>query len=313
MKPTPLAYHDGKFVPVTEVKVGIMTHALHYGTAVFEGIRGNWNEEEGKVCIFRPREHYVRFLDGAKVLRMKLPVTADDLTRLTVELIGHSDYRGDVYIRPIAFKSSQLVANLKLHEVEDDFAIIAVPFGSYLDSAVLRCITASWRRMDETMIPPRVKLSGLYVNSILAKTDAVLAGFDEAILLNNEGFVSEGSGENLFLVKHGQLVTPPLYNGILPGITRDTVMELARKELDLSVVERPIGRAELYLADEVFLTGTAAHVTAMGELDNRKIADGGVGPVTKQIQDLYFKVIRGKAPKYRHWTVTAVPAALARA
>lgn len=313
MPPTPLAYFGGKFLPVTEAKVGLMTHALHYGTAVFEGIRGNWNQDEGKVFIFRPREHYVRFLDGARILRMDLPVTADDLTKLTVELVERSGYQGDLYIRPLAFKSSQLVANLKLHEVDDDFGIIAVPFGSYLDSSVLRCITSSWRRMAETMIPPRVKISGLYVNSILAKTDAVLAGYDEAILLNEEGFVSEGSGENLFIVKNGELITPPLYNGILPGITRDTVMELARHELGLTVTERSIGRAELYLADEVFLTGTAAHITPVGELDNRKIADGGVGPVSKQLQDLYFRVIRGKHPKYRHWCVAAVPAALARA
>ncbi len=312
MPPTPLAYFGGKFLPVTEAKVGLMTHALHYGTAVFEGIRGNWNEDEGKVFIFRPREHYVRFLDGAKILRMNLPVTADDLTRLTVELVERGDYKGDLYIRPLAFKSSQLVANLKLHEVDDDFGIIAVPFGAYLDSSVLRCITSSWRRMSETMIPPRVKISGLYVNSILAKTDAVLAGFDEAILLNEEGFVSEGSGENLFIVKNGEIITPPLYNGILPGITRDTAIELARRELGLTVTERSIGRAELYLADELFLTGTAAHITPVGELDVRKIGNGGVGPVSKQLQDLYFNVIRGKVPKYRHWCVTAVPAALAR-
>ena len=313
MNPAPLAYFGGKFLPVTEAKVGIMTHALHYGTAVFEGIRGNWNEEAGKVFIFRPTEHYVRFLDGAKILRMNLPMSADELTRLTVELVERLGYRGDLYIRPLAFKSSQLVANLKLHEVDDDFAIIAVPFGAYLDSPVLRCITASWRRMAETMIPPRVKISGLYVNSILAKTDAVLAGYDEAILLNEEGFVSEGSGENLFMVKNGQLVTPPIYNGILPGITRDTVMELARNELKLPVVERSVGRAELYLADEVFLTGTAAHITPVGELDNRKIAEGGVGPVAKQLQELYAQVIHGRHPKYRHWGVAAVPAALARA
>ena len=312
MAHTTLAYFGGNIIPVSEAKIGIMTHALHYGTAAFEGIRANWNEEEGKAFIFRPRDHFVRLLDGAKVLRMNLGMTVDEMTRALVELVEASDYKGDMYLRPIAWKSSQVVANLKLHEIADDFAIIAVPFGSYLEASVLRCITSSWRRIDETMIPPRVKLSALYVNSILAKTDAVLAGYDEAILLNSAGYVSEGSGENLFVVKNGELITPPLSDGILPGITRQTTIQIAHDDLHLRVVERSLGRAELYLADEVFLTGTAAHLTAVGELDNRKIADGAVGPITKELQDVYFQVIRGKVPKYRNWCVTAVPAGAAR-
>lgn len=311
---TPLAYFGGKFIPVTDAKVGIMTHALHYGTALFEGIRANWNEEEGKSFIFRPIEHYQRMADGIKVLRMSsLRLTPEEMTKLTVELVERNNYRGDMYIRPIAFKSAQKVANLKLHELEDDFAIIAQPFGAYLDASVLRCVISSWQRIDENMIPPRVKLSALYVNSILAKTDAVLAGYDEAILLNSKGFVSEGSGENLFMVKNNELITPPLSDGILPGVTRSTVMQLAREELHMAVAERSVGRTELYLADEVFLSGTAAHPTAVGELDNRKIADGKIGPVTKRLQDLYFQVIRGKVAKYRQWCVAAVPSGAVRA
>jgi branched-chain amino acid aminotransferase len=235
----------------------------------------------------------------------------EDLVRLTVELVERGGFREDLYIRPIAFKAAQRVANLKLHELEDDFAVIALPFGQYLEAGVLRCITASWRRMDETMIPPRVKISGLYVNSILAKTDAVLAGYDEAILLTQEGYVAEGSGENLFLVQDRVLVTPPLYNNILRGITRECVVELARKELGIETVERPIGRSELYLADEVFLTGTAAHLTPVGEIDNRKIANGQAGPVTRSLQELYFQAIRGRLPKYRAWCTPAVPARIA--
>jgi branched-chain amino acid aminotransferase len=175
-----------------------------------------------------------------------------------------------------------------------------------------RCMTSAWRRIDENQIPPRVKIAGLYVNSILAKTDAVLAGYDEAILLNQDGHVSEGSGENLFIVKGGAIATPPMYNNILGGITRDCVMQLARNELGVETVERPMGRSELYLADEVFLTGTAAHITPVGEIDNRKIGNGSVGPVTKRLQDVYFQVIRGASPKYLHWCVPAVPARLAR-
>ena len=311
MDPKPLAYFRGKFVPLEDAKVGVMTHALHYGTAVFEGIRGNWNEEEGKTFIFRPREHFVRFLEGCKILRISLPVDADELVRLTVEMVERSGYKEDIYIRPLAYKSAERVANLKLHELEDDFALMAIPFGRYIDVETARCITSAWRRMDETMIPPRVKISGLYVNSILAKTDAVLAGFDEAIMLNNDGSVAEGTGENLFMVKNGAIITPPLYSNILGGITRDSVIQLAANELGISVTERPIGRGELYLADELFLTGTAAHLTPVSELDNRTIGDGRAGPITRSLQGTYFDVIRGRHPKYRHWCVEAVPTRLA--
>lgn len=312
MSPTPLAYFGGEFIPADEAKVGVMTHALHYGTGVFEGIRCNWNAEEEKLFIFRPLDHYKRLVEGASILRMNLPHTPEELVKLTVELVERTGYREDMYIRPLAYKSSERVANLKLHELDDGFTIIGVPFGSYIDVQVVRCMTASWRRIDETMMPPRVKLSAGYVNSILAKTDAILAGFDEAIFLNNDGKVAEGSGENLFLVKDGALVTPPLTANILPGITRSCIMQIARDELGLETVERPIGRAELYLADEVFLTGTAAHVTPMGELDHRTIGDGKGGPITKSLQDIYFKAIRGQLPKYRDWCVEVIPAPLAK-
>jgi branched-chain amino acid aminotransferase len=312
MAPTPLAYFKGKFVPLAEARVSVMTHALHYGTAIFEGIRGNWNAEEGKTFIFRPREHFVRFLDGCKILRISLPVDGDALVRLTVELVERSGYREDLYIRPLAYKSAERVANLKLHELDNDFTIMAVPFGRYMETESARCITSSWRRMEETMIPPRVKIAGLYVNSILAKTDAVLAGYDEAILLNQDGSVAEGTGENLFLVKNGVLITPPLYSNILSGITRDCVIQIAHNELGVQTQERPIAKGEMYLADEVFLTGTAAHLTPVGEVDNRAIGAGGPGPVTRALQEIYFRVIGGRHPKYRHWCMEAVPARLAR-
>jgi len=307
MSQIPLAYFQGKFLPASEAQVPVMTHALHYGTAVFEGIRGNWNKAEGKIYIFRPKEHFERFLDGCRILRMSLPHSADELVNLTVELVEKGGFNEDLYIRPLAFKSEPKVANLKLHELSDDFVIIAMPFGRYIETQVARCITSAWRRMDETMIPPRVKISGLYVNSILAKTDAILAGFDEAILTTQEGHVAEGSGENIFLVKKGTLYTPPIYNNILGGITRDTVIEIAKKELGIATEQRPIGRSELYLADELFLTGTAAHLTAVGELDNRVIGDGSIGPITKTLQDIYNDLIRGLKPNYHEWCVPATP------
>ena len=307
------AYFQGKFVPVEEAKVPISTHALHYGTAVFEGIRANWDAEQGKSFIFRPREHYERMLQGCKVLRMSIPHDADALAALTVELVERNEYREDLYLRPLAYKSSPKVANLKLHEIEDDLAILAVPLGRYLATDVIRCVTSTWRRIEETMIPPRLKISGLYVNSLLAKTDAALAGCDEAILLDTSGHAVEGSGENLFMVKGGKLVTPSLSSTILEGVTRMTIMEVARNELGLETEERSIGRTELYLAEEVFLTGTAAHVTAVGELDHHSIGNGGAGPVTKALQDLYRDIIHGRNPKYLHWCAVAVPERLVAA
>jgi branched-chain amino acid aminotransferase len=303
-----LAYFRGKIVPLSEANVNITTHALHYGTAVFEGIRGNWNERAGKSFVFRPREHYERLLQGCKIMLLDIPHSVDELMEITVELIERCGYREDLYIRPIAYKSEELVANLKLHELSSDFALIAVPFGSYIKAdGAIRCCTSSWRRIDDTVIPPRVKISGHYVNSILAKTEAVLAGFDEAIFMNQDGGVSEGSGENLFMVSKGVLYTPLVGDNNLIGITRDSAWRLAEEELGLKIVERGIRRSELYLADEVFLTGTAAHITPVGELDNRPIGNGGVGPITQRLRDIYLGLIRGNNPKYSDWTVAITP------
>ena len=200
------------------------------------------------------------------------------------------------------------MAILNLDPLEDGFTVLAVPFGAYIDvEGAIRCCTSSWRRMEDTVIPPNVKISGLYVNSILAKTDAVVAGFDEAILLNQQGYVCEGTGENLFIYRGGKLATPPLEDNILPGITRDSAMCIARNELGLEVVERHIARSELYMVDELFLTGTAAHLTPVGSVDNILIGDGTTGPVTRQLQDLYFDIVRGKNPKYLHWCTPATP------
>lgn len=297
-----LVYFRGKIVPADEARVSVLTHALHYGTAVFEGIRGNWNEEQSKMYVFRLREHYVRFLQGCRILLLDIPHTADDLCRITTELIQSCGYKEDLYIRPLAYKSHERVANLKLHELDSDFTLMTVPFGAYIDTdGAIRCCTSSWRRIDDTIIPPRVKISGHYVNGILAKTEAVMAGFDEAIMLNQDGNVSEGTGENLFLVSNGVLHTPLVADNNLVGITRDSAIQLAKNELGIESVERNVRRSELYLADEVFLTGTAAHITPVGELDSRPIGDGGVGPITKKLQALYADVIRGKNPDYLHW------------
>jgi branched-chain amino acid aminotransferase len=300
--PEALAFFRGKMVPLSEAKVSVTTHALHYGTAVFEGIRGNWNEEQNKMFVFRMREHYVRLLQGCRIMLLDIPYDADDLCRITAELLKACGYKEDLYIRPLAYKSEERVANLKLQELASDFTLIAVPFGNYIDSeGAIRCCTSSWRRIDDTIIPPRVKISGHYVNSILAKTEATLSGFDEAIMLTQDGNVSEGSGENLFLIQNGVLHTPMVAHNNLAGITRDCAIRLAKDELGLEIVEREIRRSELYLADEVFLTGTAAHITPVGELDSRPIGDGGVGPITMSLRELYVDIIRGNNPKYINW------------
>ena len=305
--PDALAFFRGKIVPLEDANVSITTHALHYGTAVFEGIRGNWNEEQDSLYVFRMREHYERLLQGCKVMLMDIPYSADDLCAITIELLQSCRYRQDLYIRPIVYKSEELVANLKLHELASDFALITVPFGAYIETeGAIRCRTSSWRRIDDTIIPPRVKISGHYVNSILAKTEAVLGGYDEAIMLNQDGNVSEGSGENLFLISNGSLHTPLVAENNLTGITRDSVMKIATEEMGLDIVERSIRRSELYLADEVFLTGTAAHVTPVGELDNRPIGSGDTGPITAEIRSFYLDIIRGGNPDYLEWC-TEVP------
>ena len=301
------AFFRGDLVPVEDARISVLTHALHYGTAVFEGVRGNWNPDQETMYIFRLREHYQRLLLGCRMLMMQIPYSVDDLCRITVQLVEKNANRSDIYIRPLAYKSAELVANLKLHELADDFALIVVPFGNYLGTDNLRCCTSSWRRLDDQMTPTQIKTSANYLNSILAKTEAVLAGFDEAILLNQDGHVSEGSGENLFMMRKGQLITPTLADNPLPGITRETVIELAQEELGLQIVERRIDRSELYLADEVFLSGTAAHLTPVIQLDNRPIANGEPGPISTQLKQMYFDIVFGRNPKYLHWCTPATP------
>lgn len=301
----PYAFFRKQFMPLAEAKIGILTHALHYGTACFEGIRGNWSDEQERLFLFRVRDHYERMLKSCRILKIDLPYSVDELCQLTVKVVEKSGYCEDVYIRPMAYKSSEAIG-VRLHNLEDDFFIIVAILPAYLDiDKGVRCCTSSWRRVDDTMIPARGKITGIYVNSALAKTEANELGFDEAILLNHDGHVSEGSGENIFFVLEGKLVTPPSSDNILMGVTRDTVMQLARNELGIETVEMSVDRSELYLADEVFFTGTAAHVTPILEIDHRSIGNGDIGKVTKELQRLYFDVIKGKNPKYLHWCTPA--------
>ena len=294
------AFFQGKFVPLSEAKIGVMTHALHYGTAIFEGIRGNWNEEQKQTYLFRPREHYERLHNGCRVMKLDLPYTVDKLCQITVELVERCGFQEDIYIRPLAYKSSESLY-VRLYDLDSDFLVFAFPWGPYLHSDKAKCGVSSWRRPDDNVIPPQVKVTGLYANNALAKTEAIENGFDETIMLTPDGYVSEGSGENIFLMIDGKLVTPASYSSILMGITRDTVIKLARNELKIEVVERQVDRSELYTAAEGFLTGTAANITALTEVDHRQIGDGEIGEITKKLQKLYSDVIRGRNPKYLEW------------
>ena len=294
------AYFHKQFVPLAEAKLGIMTAALHYGTAIFEGIRGNWNSKKKQIYLFRLKDHYLRLLNGCRVLKIKLPHSADELCQITTKLVAMCQFEEDLYIRPLAYKSAERLG-VRLHDVEDDFLALVIPWGPYLDMDKARCGVSSWRRPDYNVIPPNAKITGLYANNALAKSEAIENGFDEAIMLTPGGHVSEGSGENIFLVLDGKLLTPASYSNILLGITRDTVIKLAQNELGIETIERQVERSELYLADECFLTGTAAHLTPVAEIDHRPIGDGEIGKITKRLQKLYFEVIRGDNPKYFDW------------
>ena len=303
------AYFQGKIVPLSEAKIGVMTHAFNYGTAVFEGIRGNWNPDDKTVYLFRLREHYERLAQSCKILMLDLEESVDELCELTIDIAERSGFEEDVYLRPLVYKSSE-VLGVRLHNLETSCLIFITPFPAYLPE-VARCHTSSWRRVNDTGIPPRAKVTGIYVNSALAKTEANLNGFDEAIMLNEDGHVSEGSGENIFMVRNGKLYTPTPADNVLEGITGKSAIELARKELGVELVERQIDRTELYIADEVFMTGTAAHLTPVVEVDRRLVGNGKVGPITQRLNELYFDCIRGKNEKYRHWC-TPVRARVAR-
>jgi len=293
-----LAFFEGRIVP--EAKISIKTNSFHYGTAVFEGIRAYWNEEEKQLYILAAKEHYERLLKNARAMFMELPYTAEDLVEITKELLAKSGVKEDIYIRPIVyFKDLKLTP--KLVDYTPEIAIYLYPFGAYLDPEKgIRAKISSWIRNDDNSIPSRYKIAGAYVNSALAKTEALLAGYDEAIMLNANGYVAEGSGENIFVVRNGTVVTPGVNEHILEGITRALVIRILREELCTEVVERPIARSELYIADEIFMTGTAAEVTPIVEVDNRKIGDGKVGKLTKKVQEIFFKAVRGKLEKYRH-------------
>lgn len=288
-------------MPYADAKIGVMTHSLNYGTAVFAGVRGYWNEEKEELYVFRPLDHFRRFLNSMRLMVMENDYDEEALTQITIELLQKEGHRQDVYIRPLAYKADEIIG-VKLHDLQTEVTVFTVPFDRYVSNDTGAHVTvSSWRRVDDNMIPARGKISGAYANTAFIKTDAVRAGFDEALVLNQDGHLSEGSAENLFMARDGILITPPVTDNILEGITRATVMELAREELGLEVRERSIDRTEVYLADELFMTGTAAQVTAITQVDHRIVGSGKMGSLTTQLRQLYDDVVRGRNKKYRHW------------
>jgi branched-chain amino acid aminotransferase len=295
------AFFRGEFVPLRDANVNVMTHGFNYGTAVFEGVRAYWNTDEEQLFALELPAHYRRIKASARLLMMEIRQSPEELAEITIELLRRDGLREDVYVRPIIYKSSETIG-VRLHNLDADITIFGVPFGQYIDTeGGIRAQVSSWRRTDDNAIPARGKITGAYVNGALAKSEAQLNGFDEAIVLTSDGHVSEGSAENLFIVKDGILITPPVTDNILEGITRRRLMEIARDEFGIETVERSIDRTELYVADEVFLCGTGAQISPVIEIDRRQVGSGRPGPISRDLSHTYFDAVRGRLPAYRDW------------
>ena len=301
--PNTWVFFEGEFVRYHDIHLGVMTHALHYGTAVFEGIRAYWNEKQSQLYLLQGAAHYERMRRSANVMRMQLPHTTEELVNHTLELLRRNEFKSDVYVRPLLYTSSEEIG-VRLHNLNRSFFIYAVPFGKYVEvEAGIRCMVSSWRRVPDQSLPARAKVTGAYAQSALAKSEAVEDGFDEAIVLTIDGHVSEGSAENLFMFKDGVFVTPPVTDDILEGVTRQLLIDVIQDELNLKVLERSIDRTELYTCDELLMCGTGAQISPVIEVDRRPVGDGKVGEFTQELQSIYFGAVRGETPKYKDWTI----------
>jgi len=298
--PNLIVYFGGEYMPLCEARVGVLTHALNYGTGVFEGLRAHWDEAAQELFLPRPVEHYERWKLNCRILRISVSASTHELCSITEELMRRNALRTNVYIRPIAYKSAERVGVSP--DDQNSWAIVALPFGEYLHAENgIHAGVSSWWRIQDNAIPAHAKICGTYVNSALASDEARRDGFDEAILLNQSGHVAEGSTCNIFMVRKGKFITPSVTENVLEGITRDIVMELARRELGIEVVERPIDRSELYICDELFFTGTAVDLVPVVRVDHRPVKDAEIGPLTRQLRQLYFDATRGHLPAYRRW------------
>jgi branched-chain amino acid aminotransferase len=301
-----ICYFEGDFVPMRDAKVSIMTHAFMYGTATFEGIRAYWSADQGKLFGLKIREHVERIRQSCRILLMENVPSVDELTRLIIETVRRNQFREDVYIRPSFYKSTKAIG-VRLHHLENQLYIITIPFGNYVDTeAGIRVMTSTWRRNADEAIPARGKIVGGYVNMAFQKSEAELNGFEEAIVLTGDGHVNEASAANVFVIRDGVALTPPVNDDLLEGVTRKAMMELLANE-KIAVQERSIDRSELYVCDEMFLCGTGVQISPVIEIDHRPVGSGEVGPVARLVRDRYFDAVRGRLPEYRHW-LTEIPA-----
>ena len=295
-----ICYFEGAWIPMRDAKVSVMTHAFMYGTATFEGIRAYWNEEQETLYGLKLREHVERLRQSCRILLMKDVPSVDELTGLIVETIRRNTFRQDAYIRPSMYKSTKAIG-VRLHDLDNQLSIVALPFGNYIDTeAGVRVMTSSWRRNADDALPARGKIVGGYVNMAFQKSEAELNGFDEAVVLTADGHVNEASAANLFVVRDGVALTPPVSDDLLEGVTRKAIMEMLANE-KIPVETRSIDRSELYVADEVLLCGTGVQVSPVIEVDHRPVGSGEIGPISRLVRDRYFDAVRGRLPEYRHW------------
>ena len=295
------AYFQGEIVPFEQATISVMTHALNYGTAVFGGLRGYWNEEKQQLYIFRPLDHFRRLLQSASLLRMEINLTEAELASVLCDLLRKDGYQENIYVRPLIYKSTEMIG-VKLHGIEDSLTMFAIPFGRYVEKEEgLHVCFSSWQRVSDNTMPARGKVAGSYVNSALIKTDAILAGYDEALVLTGDGHLSEGSAANVMIVRDGKLITSPVSDDILEGITRRSILHLAQEELGIEVIERQIDRTEVYIADECFMCGTGMQIAAVTRIEHRQIGNGTMGKITNQLRNLYYDVVAGRVAKYQDW------------
>jgi branched-chain amino acid aminotransferase len=301
------AFFKGRVVPYSEAKVGILTHTFNYGTGIFGGLRGYWNDDAKQLFVFRPFDHFQRFLDSAKLLFMKIPYSKDELVRALTDLLRAENFHTDCYVRPLAYFSDEVIG-VRLYDLTADVTIASIPFGAYLSNEEgLHVGTSSWTRIDDNMIPARGKIAGAYVNSSLSKTEAHMNGFDEALVLNANGHVAEASAANFFMIRRGVACTPPVTDNILEGIVRRSIIQLLQDEIGIEVQERTIDRTEVYLAEEAFFCGTGVQLAAIAKMDHRPIGEGKMGPITKRLRELYFNVVKGRVAKYQDWCMPVYP------
>lgn len=297
----PYAFFEGNIVKTEHAQISIMTNALQYGTGIFAGIRAYYNTDKKQIAIFRLDDHIKRFLQSFKIIGVTLPYDHDQLKQITIDLLKQNNPKTDTYIRPFGYASSlNLSPNLE-RDAEFEFAEYMMPLGDYLPTdRGISVAVSSWRRIPDNAIPSRAKASGAYMNSALAKKEAMQNGYDEAIFLTEHGSVAEGSAMNVFIVRDGILITPQKTDDVLEGIVRRSVIEIAH-DMNIPVQERPINRSELYIADEAFFSGTGAQVSWISHIDKRTIGNGKRGKITSQLQDLFFKIVKGEEKHYIHW------------